>query len=99
DLRRLRPFPTRRSSDLAEALWRARVSPWRPLRDLSDEELRDVLEWAAKLMRASVETGREERQIYRKVGRPCPRCGAPIRSHGQGDRKSTRLNSSHRTTP
>ena len=73
----------------AESLWRARVSPWRPLRDVSDEELTDVLSWAARLMRGSVETGREERRIYRKVGRPCPRCGARIRSHGQGDDNRT----------
>ena len=73
----------------AEALWRARVSPWRPLRDVSDEELGDALSWAARLMNASVETGRENRQVYRKVGRPCPRCGTRIRSHGQGDDNRT----------
>src|ERR671935_159494 len=27
----------------AEALWAARVSPWTPLADVSDDELRDVL--------------------------------------------------------
>ena len=69
----------------AESLWRARVSPWRPLRDVSDEALTDVLSWAARLMRAAVETGSEERRIYRRAGRPCPRCGTRIRSHGQGD--------------
>ena len=73
----------------AEALWRARVSPWRPLRELSDEQLFDVLTWAERLMRASLETGREERLIYRKVGRPCPRCGVRLRSHGQGDDNRT----------
>ncbi len=25
------------------------------------------------------------RQVYRRVGRPCPRCRTPIRSYGQGD--------------
>jgi len=73
----------------AEALWRARVSPWRPLSDVSNEELGEVLSWAARLMNASVETGREDRQVYRKVGRPCPRCGTRIRSHGQGDDNRT----------
>jgi endonuclease-8 len=73
----------------AESLWRARISPWRAVRDLADEQLRDVLTWAARLMRASVESGREERRVYRKVGRPCPRCGARIRSHGQGDDNRT----------
>jgi endonuclease-8 len=73
----------------AEALWRARVSPWRPLRDVSDEELADVLSWAAKLMRAAVKSAREDRQVYRRVGRACPRCGERIRSHGQGDDNRT----------
>jgi endonuclease VIII len=69
----------------AESLWRAGVSPWRPLVDVSDDELRDVLGWAAQLMRRSVEGDRGERAVYRRVGRPCPRCGTRIRSHGQGD--------------
>jgi endonuclease-8 len=24
-------------------------------------------------------------QIYHRAGRPCPRCGSPIRERGQGD--------------
>ena len=31
----------------AEALWRARVSPWRPLGDVADDELRDALDAGA----------------------------------------------------
>jgi endonuclease-8 len=69
----------------AEALWRARVSPWRPLGEVTDEELRRALEEAAQLMRASVDGARGARAVYRKAGRPCPRCGATIRSRGQGD--------------
>jgi endonuclease VIII len=69
----------------AEALWRARVSPWRPLGDVGDDELRNVLEEAARMMRASVDGAREGRAVYRKAGRPCPRCGEPVRSRGQGD--------------
>ena len=69
----------------AESLWRARVSPWRPLVDLSDEELRAVLSEAARLMRRSVDSGREERTVYRAAGRPCPRCSTPVESWGQGD--------------
>lgn len=69
----------------AEALWRARVSPWRALGELGDEELRRVLEQAARLMRASVEGARDGRAVYRKAGRPCPRCGQKVRSRGQGD--------------
>jgi endonuclease-8 len=73
----------------AESLWRARISPWRHLGDLADEELRLVLAEAARLMRGSLEGGREERTIYRRAGRPCPRCGTPVRSRGQGDANRT----------
>jgi endonuclease-8 len=69
----------------AEALWRARISPWRPLRELSDEEIRGVLEEAAQLMRRSLDSGLRERAVYRRAGRPCLRCGKPVRSRGQGD--------------
>jgi endonuclease-8 len=72
----------------AEALWEARVSPWRRVGEVSDAELRAVLAAAHRLMRASVE-GRASRRIYRLGGRPCPRCGTPIRSHGQGDANRT----------
>lgn len=73
----------------AESLWEARVSPWRTLGDLSDTELREVLAAAARLMRASVETGRERRSVYRTAGRPCPRCRTPVESWGQGDANRT----------
>jgi endonuclease-8 len=73
----------------AEALWRAGVSPWRRVGETSDAELRTVLEEAARLMRRSVDSGREERSIYRKAGRPCPRCGTAIESRGQGDANRT----------
>jgi endonuclease VIII len=73
----------------AEALWRARVSPWRRLGSLDDDELGKVLEEAARLMRASLDSGREQRVVYRRAGRPCPRCGTPIRSRGQGDANRT----------
>jgi len=69
----------------AEALWRARVSPWRPLGELQDEEIRGALGEAARLMRGSLDSGLKVRAVYRRAGRPCPRCGTPIRSHGQGD--------------
>ncbi len=73
----------------AESLWHARVSPWRELRDCGDQELLAVLETAARLMRTSVDTGREARSIYGKAGRPCPRCEEPIRARGQGDDNCT----------
>jgi endonuclease-8 len=73
----------------AEALWRAGASPWLPLGQASGELLQRVLEEAARLMRRSLDGGREERAVYRRAGRPCPRCGGPIRSRGQGDDNRT----------
>ena len=73
----------------AEALWRAQLSPWLGLGEASDEELERVLVEASRLMRASLDRGRNERAVYRKAGRPCPRCGERIRSRGQGDANRT----------
>jgi endonuclease VIII len=73
----------------AEALWRARVSPWCLLGDVGDEELREVLRVAARLMRGSLEGRREPRGVYGAAGRPCPRCSTPVRSRGQGDDNRT----------
>jgi endonuclease-8 len=71
---------------LAEALWAAELSPWRRLHDVDAHERRRALDVAAELMRASVDGGRRGgHNVYRRVGRPCPRCGARIRSWGQGD--------------
>jgi endonuclease-8 len=73
----------------AEALWHSCVSPWRALRDTSDEELRAVLGHAERLMRAALGGSPPRPAVYRRAGRPCPRCGAAIRSRGQGDANRT----------
>jgi endonuclease-8 len=72
-----------------EGLWHARVSPWTPLADLSDADLRSVLDAAATLMRRSLENGKPTRSVYRRAGRHCLRCGMPIRSRPQGDAART----------
>jgi endonuclease-8 len=69
----------------AESLWRAQLSPWLRLEQVSDEELERVLGEAARLMRAALESNGGNRVVYKRAGRPCPRCGTPIRSRGQGD--------------
>jgi len=69
----------------AESLWDARVSPWRPLVEVSDEELVAVLAAAHRLMAASLAGGRPLRNVYRRAGRPCRRCGGTIRSYPQGE--------------
>jgi endonuclease-8 len=73
----------------AEALWEAQVSPWRPLDELGDDELRAVLEAAHALMRTALDGRRPPRRVYRRVGRPCPRCGGIVRSAPQGEHART----------
>jgi endonuclease-8 len=73
----------------AEALWRAQLSPWLRLEQVSDEELERVLAEAARLMRTALESNGGKRVVYKRAGRPCLRCGAPIRSRGQGDDNRT----------
>jgi endonuclease-8 len=68
-----------------ESLWAARVSPWRALGDVSDDEVRAVLEEAHRLMRARLDAVPGRRHVYRRKGHACPRCGTPIKSWPQGD--------------
>ena len=69
----------------SEACFAARIGPHRRLGELSDEELARVVVEAASLMLAGSRTGERPRDVYRRAGRPCLRCGEPIRSRGQGD--------------
>ena len=65
----------------------ARVDPWRRLSAVSDEEALAVVRAVEPRMRASAEQGGHARgiQVYGRAGRPCPRCGGPIRGRPQGD--------------
>jgi endonuclease-8 len=74
---------------LAEALWQARVSPWRSLGKVSDDELADALGWARDAMRAAVHGRRGARAVYRRAAMGCRRCGTPIASRGLGDANRT----------
>lgn len=73
----------------SEACFAARADPWQPVGDLGDEQLRSVAQAAHDLMSEAVERGRAERAVYKRAGRPCPACGTPIRSRGQGDANRT----------
>lgn len=73
----------------AEALWDARVSPWRALGEVPDRELLAVLDSAHRLMRAGVHGARPLRHVYRRAGRPCRRCGATIALRPQGESART----------
>jgi endonuclease-8 len=69
----------------AESLWEAAVSPWARLADVADDDLRSTLEAAHRLMRARLDGEPGRPRVYRRKGRPCPRCAAAIRSWPQGD--------------
>ena len=77
----------------SEACWAARVSPWRALAKTADDEVERILGAARPLMQASVERGGRgsgsELEVFGRSGRPCPRCGTPIRARGQGDDNRT----------
>jgi len=74
----------------SEACFAARVDPWRPIGDLSEEELRAVLSAARGQMQQAVETGGRHRfQVYKRRQGTCPRCRGPISSRGQGDANRT----------
>jgi endonuclease-8 len=74
---------------MAETLWEAGVSPWLRVADLPDDTLTEAVATARRLMRASLAGGRSRRNVYRRAGRPCPRCGELVRSRGQGDENRT----------
>ena len=73
----------------AETLWAVRLSPWLQLAETADDELRAALRHAQALMRAGLDGRRGRREAYRRAGRPCRRCGAAVRSRGQGDDNRT----------
>jgi formamidopyrimidine-DNA glycosylase len=68
-----------------EALFDARVSPWLTVAEATDDELREALAAAARLMRTRLDGGRGGHRVYRRKSRPCPRCGRAIRSWPLGD--------------
>jgi endonuclease-8 len=74
---------------MSEALWEAGLSPWLPLASADDAELRAALTWARDTMRSAVVDSRPGRSVYRRAGRPCPRCGEIIRARGQGEDNRT----------
>ena len=63
--------------------------PWEQIVSLTDAELRSVVDQAARLMDESLAGAPPRRAVYRRAGRPCRRCGAPIASRQQGDAART----------
>jgi endonuclease-8 len=74
----------------SEACFAVRVDPWRPVGEVSDEELRAVLAAAREQMLAAVQTGgRHSFRVYKRRQGACPSCRGPISSRGQGDANRT----------
>jgi len=66
-----------------EVLWQARVSPFTTVGDVEDAALRGLVDLAREVLREGAATGRRPRHVYGRAGRPCPRCGAIVRSEIQ----------------
>jgi endonuclease-8 len=73
----------------SESCFAARLDPWHPLAEVSDEDLRLVLAAARDQMLAAVAAGgRKTFAVYKHRG-PCVRCHGRVRSRGQGDANRT----------
>ncbi len=86
----------------SETLFVCGVDPWRPVGDLSADQARRIGDTAARLMADGVRRpgpiatrpspdprAAGGRWVYGRRGRPCRRCGTPIRSRGMGDDNRT----------
>jgi len=71
----------------AESCFALGIDPWRELRHLADGEALALVGHARAAMRRSVDAGHPPRahEVYRRAGRPCPRCATPIRRREQGE--------------
>jgi endonuclease VIII len=70
-----------------EGCFLAGIDPWRPAGGVSDEEALRIVEFTRPGMAQSGADGKQDRHrvVYKQTGRPCPRCGTPIRHRAQGD--------------
>jgi endonuclease-8 len=71
----------------AESCFAVGVSPWRACADVRDEEALALVAFAREHMGEALEGGHgaRPREVYRRAGRPCRRCGTTIRQRGQGE--------------
>ncbi|MEA2645490.1 MAG: endonuclease [Chloroflexota bacterium] len=70
-----------------ESLWLRRLDPWTPTVHLDDPALAEVYAAARRLMKAALPGfggPRQQRAVHARGGRPCPRCGTPVRVRAQG---------------
>ncbi len=75
----------------AEGCWEGAIDPWRAVGRVYDAEaLAIIAATRPRMLRSAVGGPRMiEPRVYKKTGRPCPRCGTAISSAGQGDANRT----------
>jgi endonuclease-8 len=75
----------------AEGCWEAELDPWRRVAAVTDAEAARAIEAMRPRMLRSAQLGARtiEPRVYRRAGRPCPRCGTTIAARGQGDANRT----------
>ena len=83
----------------AETLFLRGVNPWRPVDEVAD--LTALVDLAKRLLEANkhrfgqITTGTrrrgEETWVYGRAGRPCRRCGTPVRTADQGSDAESRV--------
>ena len=71
----------------SEGCWEAQLDPWRAVGSVTGEQAMAVIDGVRPRMLASGTRGPRfaRERIYRRVGQPCPRCRATIRSAVQGE--------------
>jgi endonuclease-8 len=79
----------------AEVCFLLGVSPWTPVGELAEDTVRRAVTVSRKLLHRNAmrpeqnTTGRigrgQEHWVYQRTGKPCLRCGTPVRSGVQGD--------------
>jgi endonuclease-8 len=68
-----------------ESLWIQGLDPWRSQDELADADLGQLYQVARRLMREALAgQGPRRRGVHARGGRPCLRCGSPIRVKAQG---------------
>jgi endonuclease-8 len=75
-----------------EALWEQKIDPFRAVASLADQELAAVFTAARRAMRANLGGNPRRRfpgygkgAVHGRGGRPCPRCGTPIKVRANGE--------------
>lgn len=74
-----------------ETLWQFARDPWRTSDQLADAELEELFGFARDTLRENLtgsfarSFGGRQAAVHGRRGRPCPRCGAPVRMRGQGE--------------